>query len=42
MTLRAILAVLAAAAVAVGFLLPIPAADGPDARSQIAQLEVQR
>jgi hypothetical protein len=42
MTLRAILAVVAAAAVAVGFLLPVPTADSPAAPSQIAQLEVQR
>jgi len=42
MTLRAILAAVAAAAVAIGFLLPVPAVDGPAAPSQIAQLEVQR
>jgi hypothetical protein len=38
MKLRAILAMVAAAAIAVGFLLPIRAAE----RSQIAQLEIQR
>ncbi len=42
MTLKAILAVLAAAAIAIGFLLPIPSVDSPAAPSQIAQLEVQR
>ncbi len=42
MKLRAILAMVAAAAIAVGFLLPVRAADSPAARSQIAQLEIQR
>lgn len=42
MTLKALLAVVAAAAIAVGFLLPVPAVDSPAARSQIAQLEIQR
>ena len=42
MMFRAILAVVAAAAIAVGFALPGPAADRTDDPSQIAQLEVHR
>ncbi len=42
MKLRAILAVVAAGAIAVGFLLPGPAADRADDPSQIAQLQVHR
>jgi len=42
MQLKALLAVVAAAAIAVGFVLPIPAADRTDDPSQIAQLEVHR
>ena len=41
MTLKAILAAVAAAAIVVGFALPAPHADD-DAPSQIAQLEVHR
>jgi hypothetical protein len=42
MTLKAILAVVAAAAIAVGFALPAPHGQRDGAASQIAQLEVQR
>jgi hypothetical protein len=42
MALKALLAAAAAAAIAIGFVLPGPAADRDDARSQIAQIEVHR
>jgi len=38
--LKAILAVVAVAAVAVGFILPGPSAGGAEPRSQIAQIEL--
>jgi hypothetical protein len=40
--LKAILAVAAVAAIAVGFILPGPRAGGDEPRSQIAQIELHR
>jgi hypothetical protein len=40
--LKAILAVAAVAAIAVGFVLPGPNAGGAEPRSQIAQIELHR
>ena len=42
MALKALLAAVAAAAIGIGFLLPGPAQDHADARSQIAQIELHR
>ena len=42
MALKALLAAAAAAAIGIGFILPGPAGDGADARSQIAQIELHR
>ena len=42
MALKAILAVTAVAAIAIGFILPGPTAGGAEPRSQIAQIELHR